>query len=132
MSRDPSASPEAQAVRKERQAARRHQGGDLLEKRAKTLAFWIARDPDLHPCARASTRFPHVRTFYMNPVFWKYLMPRLRAMLEAKLREHNRAFAEELRASSARWRQAKAEKDAAKERESAPQQELLACRAPGA
>ncbi len=116
---------EAEAIRKARQVARRQQPDDPLVKRAKTLAFWIARDPDLHPCSRASARFPHIGAFYRHPGFRCHLMPKLQQMLKERDRAWEQAYAEELRASVARMRQAKAEKAAAKERESAPQQGLF-------
>jgi|DEB19_MinimDraft_2_1074335.scaffolds.fasta_scaffold36053_2 hypothetical protein len=126
MSIDRSRGHEAEAIRKARQVARRRQPDDPLVKRAKTLAFWIARDPDLHPCARVTPRFPHIGAFYRHPGFRRYLMPKLQQMLKERERAKYRAWVEEMRATSERFRQAKAEKAAAKERESAPQKGLFA------
>jgi len=123
---DHSATIEAKAVRQMRADLQREQRNDPLAYRVRLLRLWREGDQYLHPAARATPRFPHVRSLYKNAVFWRYLLPGLRARLEARMREHDRAYWAELRAQSQRWQQIKAERAAAKRRDERPQTELFA------
>jgi hypothetical protein len=133
---NPSMTPEAQAKRRARAAlhedmhARR--GGDQLAERARLIAFW-------RKCSEVNRQYlPHNgcwwHVFTWNPCFRHLCMPRLRGLLEARDREHERRYREELREYGRRWEQKKAERVAAKKaprrpappRPASPQVELFA------
>ncbi len=106
--KDHSATPEAKARRIERQKLRNDQRPDPFVERVRLLRFWRERDPYLHPASRATPRFPHIRSIYKNPVFWRHLLPGLRARLEATKREHDLTWHAEMRASAEKWRRSNA------------------------
>ena len=114
---------EAKAVRSRRQALRRGQGIDLLAERARLVAFW-------RKCAETNPAYrPHNgawwSVFTWNPCFRRLLLPTLRARQDARDRAHREQYAAELRESSRKWEQQKAERKAAKARAKLPQLDLL-------
>lgn len=114
---------EAKAVRSRRQASRRGQGIDLLAERARLVAFW-------RKCAETNPAYrPHNgawwSVFTWNPCFRRLLLPTLRARQDARDRVHRDQYAAELRESSRKWEQQKAERKAAKARAKLPQLDLL-------
>ncbi|MFA7254417.1 MAG: hypothetical protein WC107_07780 [Patescibacteria group bacterium] len=116
-------STEAKAARVRRAALRRGQDIDPLAERARLVAFW-------RKCAETNPAYrPHNgawwSVFTWNPCFRRLLLPTLRARQDARDREHREQYAAELRESSRKWEQQKAERKAAKARAALPQLDLL-------
>ncbi len=114
---------EAQAVRARRQALRRGQAIDPLAERARLVAFW-------RKCAETNPAYlPHNgawwHVFTWNLSFRRLLLPTLRARQDACDRGRREQYAAELRESSRKWEQTKAERKAAKARAKLPQLDLL-------
>lgn len=113
----------AKAVRARRQALRRGQAIDPLAERARLVAFW-------RKCAETNPAyFPHNgawwHVFTWNLSFRRLLLPTLRARQDACDRARREQYAAELRESSRKWEQTKAERKAAKARAKLPQLDLL-------
>lgn len=112
MTRNYSASPEAQSIRQQRRTLRRAQHDDLLLERAKKIAFW-------KKCAETNRHYlPHNGAwwwvFTWQPWGIRLLLPRLRARIEAGLRARDEEYRAELREYAQRWARTKAQRAAAK------------------
>lgn len=114
--------PEALATRKQRQATVRSQRLDPLQERVRIMSFWRA-------CSVSNRQYLPFRgawwhPFTTQPGFRHLLMPRLRAMLDAREKASRDRYAAEMRESSARWAAVKAQRAAAKARAKAPQRDM--------
>lgn len=89
--------PEAVAKRQQRKAWDKLPG-DPLERRAKSARYWTEANKTnpLHGLV-------HARTLFRHPGFTRYLMPSVRAHIEAKNRAHREQYARELREQYQRY-----------------------------
>jgi hypothetical protein len=120
---DYTANDEARATRRARQQLRKTQADDPLAERVRLIKFWRL-------CAETNRCYaPHNGAwwwpFLTQPGFRRLLMPKLRARVDAQHRATREKYAAELRESSRRFAQVKAERAAAKVRAKLPQMELL-------
>lgn len=119
-------SEQARARREFRRAQWKMTGeGDPLAKRARLVAQW-RRDALSRGDSRAlADRFPACWALYRNPVFWRYLMPGLRAKLRELYRTERQGWLRKLREDAEAARQRKDEAAAAARRARDPQGNLF-------
>jgi hypothetical protein len=118
-----SATDEAKTVRASRQQMRRGQNDDPLRERVRIMNYWRSQS-EINKAFlpyKGAWWFP----FLTQPGFRWTLMPRLRVMLDAREKASRDRYAAEMRESSRRWQQIKAERASAKARAKAPQLELI-------
>jgi len=113
---------EAFAVRERRQKMRRIQTDDPLAKRARLIGFGLK-------CAETNPAYKPLHGCWAGVFAWrtsfrKLLMPRLRARLDARDNARRKQHEAEMRESERRWKRKKAERAAAKARETLPQLDL--------
>lgn len=111
------ATPEAQAIRRQRRTLRNAQARDPLAERQRVIAFW-------RKCAETNRHYtPHNGawwwTFTWNPAWQWVLMPRLRARQIERRRAWDAKCRADMQASAERWRATKAARAAAKAHERA-------------